>query len=177
MGGRGAVAELGEDDAAFLVDGAGEHAIAVDDGVVDIGERTARPEPAGVMDGGAAGDLKSGSATRPRPMVGGVARARDVAVAEPDLVRGDQDSAPKAPGAKLDWGEQVRKSEVRRGLGAHIVTPMQRDRARTIAVPTMDPVSPCWTSGCRGSVSCASVPGTPDTPRNGPGNGSACRVW
>ena len=113
MGGRGAVADLGEDDAAFLVDGAGQHAIAVDDGVVDIDERATGPEPPGVMDGGAAGDLEPGPAARPRPMVGGVARAGDAAVAEPDLVRGHQDPAAKQLRPDPDWREQVRKTRVR----------------------------------------------------------------
>ena len=115
MGGRGAVAELGEDDAAFLVDGAGEHAIAVDDGVVDVGQRAARSQSPGVMDGSAAGDLKPGAAARPRPMVGGVACTGDAAVTEPDLVRGDQDAAPKALRSDLDWREQMRKAGVRCG--------------------------------------------------------------
>ena len=125
VGGGGAVAELGEDDAAFLVDGAGQHAIAVDDGVVDIGERTARPEPASVMDGGAARDLEPGSAARPRPMVGGVARAGDTVVAEPDLVRGHEDPAAQAFGADSDWGEQVGKARMRIGAGSHGVEAMR----------------------------------------------------
>ena len=87
------MAELGEDDAALLVDGAGEHAIAVNDGVVDVRERAAGTEPAGVVDGGAAGDLEPGPAARPGPVVGGVARTGDASVAEADLVRGHKDPA------------------------------------------------------------------------------------
>ena len=121
MAGGGAVAELGEDDPAFLVDSAGENAIAVDDGVVDIGERAARSQSPGVMDGGAAGDLEPSPAARPRPMVGGVARTGDTAVTETDLVRGHQNAATKLFRTNPDRREQMRKVRVSCGLGVHVI--------------------------------------------------------